>query len=326
MIPIKSYKLDILASNLKDVVKSYLNGNNNGCYSTKNKKELLDAFTKYFSPEYTIDEILLATPEKLEDIVKYYESNIKSTTGYNDEQFKSDFNYLIKKSSGIYSIFSSTNKLKYRDNSGYKVINAKFIIDELDIKVCPYCNRNFIYSAGDRRICQFDHYYPKEHYPFLAISFYNLIPSCASCNFNKKSQKDKHYNPYNKKHDFDNIYFSINQKKYLPFLKEEDIEIKLETKSNHEKIILQNHKEKIFLLDKLYERHRDYALEILKKREIYSEDFINELIERFGHSGIFKNPLELLQLIFGNYIEENDFLKRPLSKFHHDIIKELDFL
>ncbi|TCL67476.1 hypothetical protein EV196_10232 [Mariniflexile fucanivorans] len=29
---------------------------------------------------------------------------------------------------------------------------------------------------------ELDHYYPKSLYPYFGVSFYNLIPSCQSCN------------------------------------------------------------------------------------------------------------------------------------------------
>lgn len=32
---------------------------------------------------------------------------------------------------------------------------------------------------------QFNHFYDKGTYPYLALSFYNLIPSCSTCNSSK---------------------------------------------------------------------------------------------------------------------------------------------
>ncbi len=37
------------------------------------------------------------------------------------------------------------------------------------------------------RTFQFDHFYPKENYPALAMCFYNLIPCCSDCNHIKRS-------------------------------------------------------------------------------------------------------------------------------------------
>lgn len=57
----------------------------------------------------------------------------------------------------------------------------------LNLRICPYCGRAFIYSVqreGDNTVVkpQLDHFLPKGKYPFLALSFMNLIPSCQTCN------------------------------------------------------------------------------------------------------------------------------------------------
>ena len=59
-------------------------------------------------------------------------------------------------------------------------------IEELGLKICPYCGRQHInvaqfpgYSDSKPNI---DHFLPKSSYPFLAISFRNLIPCCSVCN------------------------------------------------------------------------------------------------------------------------------------------------
>jgi len=68
----------------------------------------------------------------------------------------------------------------------------------LGIKVCPYCNRSFLAVAeqkkpkGTEDVLYFDidHFFPKEKYPWLALSFYNLIPSCTICNQRIKGKKE----------------------------------------------------------------------------------------------------------------------------------------
>lgn len=59
-------------------------------------------------------------------------------------------------------------------------------IKKLNLKVCPYCGRNKINVASyeHRRDSKppIDHFLPKSKYPFLAVSFSNLIPCCTTCN------------------------------------------------------------------------------------------------------------------------------------------------
>lgn len=57
-------------------------------------------------------------------------------------------------------------------------------IKRINIDTCPYCNRSYTYylSKIGKIKPQIDHFYPTNIYPFLALTFYNLIPSCQTCN------------------------------------------------------------------------------------------------------------------------------------------------
>lgn len=54
-------------------------------------------------------------------------------------------------------------------------------IDKTQLRVCPYCGMEFIKPSGKTKQ-QIDHFFPKGRYPFLALSYFNLIPSCDNCN------------------------------------------------------------------------------------------------------------------------------------------------
>ena len=75
---------------------------------------------------------------------------------------------------------------------------------------CPYCNINEITiekrnpqrSKKNTHIMylELDHYFPKSLHPYFALSFYNLIPSCHTCNATIKGDIDfnvnTHIHPY----------------------------------------------------------------------------------------------------------------------------------
>lgn len=75
---------------------------------------------------------------------------------------------------------------------------------------CPYCNIDTIETIHyedeitkedkEKALLDLDHFAPRCRFPFFALSFYNLIPSCSKCNQKFKSQLDfritKHVNPY----------------------------------------------------------------------------------------------------------------------------------
>lgn len=71
-----------------------------------------------------------------------------------------------------------------------KESTAYWLQRQLGVKVCPYCNRMYTTTLfGEDKIRpDFDHFYPKSKYPYLAVSLFNLIPSCSMCN-KKKGDK-----------------------------------------------------------------------------------------------------------------------------------------
>ncbi len=81
--------------------------------------------------------------------------------------------------------------------------NAYTLFRLMDIHVCPYCEHESIEEVSTsgkvRRTVEFDHFFPKgdNHYPGLAMCFYNLIPSCKQCN-DLKLVNGLSANPYDK--------------------------------------------------------------------------------------------------------------------------------
>jgi hypothetical protein len=71
-----------------------------------------------------------------------------------------------------------------------KVFDKNDHVKRVENEICPYCGRNFIYYAchptrsnkGTMVKPCIDHFLPKDQYPYLAMCYYNLIPSCTSCN------------------------------------------------------------------------------------------------------------------------------------------------
>ncbi|WP_457744023.1 hypothetical protein [Sulfurimonas sp.] len=209
---------------------------------------------------------------------------------------------------------------------------AKFI-KELDIQVCPYCNRNYIFNFSKNNsqhaTAQLDHFFDKKKYPFLAVSMYNLIPSCATCNQRKSSKQENIFYPYNESFN-DNakfVYtFKVNNEKGA-ILDIKNIKLEIQAKKNisekNEDKILEH--KKMFNLENLYNEHKEIVLELIQKREIYPDSYIDELLNQY--EGIFFNNREdVLRLITCGYVDDKDLHKRPLSKLIKDISEELELL
>ncbi|CAA6814088.1 MAG: Unknown protein [uncultured Sulfurovum sp.] len=205
---------------------------------------------------------------------------------------------------------------EYNNWGGRSTYGAYSFVQVLDLKTCPYCNRNYTFVVNDetgKLRPEIDHFHPKSIYPFLAMSFFNLIPSCSICNHTKsntvKNNLDNPYDINNSNYRFTytpkNIEFSVVEKEKYNF---DSFEI--EIRGNKSNIVL-------FKLKQLYEQHKDIVLELLIKKAYYPQSYIKELSE-FGFS-----QDEVYRYLFSNYNQNDDLHKRPLSKLIRDISDEL---
>ena len=74
-------------------------------------------------------------------------------------------------------------RMRYEDA---RPVMAEYM-EKIGIQTCVYCNNTeAVYSEKDKEAYyHFDHWKPKDKYPFLSICFYNLYPCCANCNGHK---------------------------------------------------------------------------------------------------------------------------------------------
>ena len=66
-------------------------------------------------------------------------------------------------------------------------------------------------------------------------------------------------------------------------------------------------------------------MELIQKAEIYNESYIDELMKNYEGT-LFKNREDLIRLIFGGYITDEEISKRPLSKLTKDILEQLEII
>lgn len=200
---------------------------------------------------------------------------------------------------------------------------------KLGIQVCCYCNRQYTFtlSKGVKKITrpELDHFLPKSKHPLLALNFFNLIPSCSVCNRDCKGTVDfsyeKYLSPYesNPKHQL--IKYDYKLETYLGAIGKTD-EIKVFTKINEENEDQRLQEKvkgniKVFEYNKIANEHRDIVQEIIKKRCIFNDKYIETLQQAFPD--IHLTLEEAYQLAYGNFYDEKEFTKRPLAKLTKDI-------
>jgi len=260
----------------------------------------------------SLKKLLIMKPDELEVIAKYIKTH------------PLDFPYSEENS--FIDMYG-----KYRSNK-----LSKEVINKIDLKACPYCNRNYIYnfkrSDSLEATAQLDHFFDKAKYSYLSLCFHNLVPSCSTCNLRKSASDvllNPIFNPYSDNLDNHAKFTSLGilsvddlKEKEISFFSEKRMNLELERTTSNTRI--DKHIES-FNLKALYENHKDIVAELYQKRVIYSDDYIDDLMKNFG-TKVFHDKDELLKLIVCTSIKQDDIHKRPLSKLTRDIIKELKFI
>ena len=260
-----------------------------------------------------LKDILKANNNELKEYIKYFQENYPNSIGV-ENQKKEEWHQLYK------IIRDEIFEKEYNNWGKRKTYGSYKFVETLDLKTCPYCNRNYTFIVDDesgKLRPEIDHFYPKSIYPFLAMSFYNLIPSCPICNHTKSSKVSENLiNPYDIKDDdfkftykpTDISFSQIESKKY-------DMDsFEIEFKKKNENI-------DIFKLDELYKQHKDIVVDLLMKKAYYPKSYVEELEKSFGFT-----KDEIYRYLLNNYKKEEDLHKRPLSKLIKDISEELDLI
>lgn len=282
---------------------------------------------------------------KKEEKVNQYEENVKNlelilkrhgisysfeqilTLKYNElkeikEKIKDDSNFIteIEKLKGDES--SENNFLI----AAYKKLRTEYgkeLVEKIGVTVCPYCNRNFVNNGKDRAMAQFDHFFDKKTFPLFAISLYNLIPCCSSCNHTKQS-KSISFSPYDYDFRTDDMltfdYCLENINKYR---------IKINTNENITDCNGKRRKNpiasniEVLQLREQYNLHTDLLKQIIFKTRTMPESYLQEIREMLKTTIDLDLGMTEEEIYYDNYLSEEKYHLRPLSKFTHDIVANL---
>jgi len=201
---------------------------------------------------------------------------------------------------------------------------------------------------------ELDHFYSQKDFPYFRLSVFNLVPSCHICNSNLKGRmefdNEKFINPYHQS------FHSILRFSVIPYKRKElekkindgiidkevkdffgaelfngnldSFKIKLKvqktnniTSENVKKALNNN---EIFAIRELYNFHKDYVAEIIQKSIVYGESSIADIYDK--HPNLFKIEKDVGRFLLGNYVDEDEIHKRPLSKLTIDVAKEFGIL
>ena len=337
---------------------------------TEKENTFVKDFLDKYSTERKLRKLITGRPEELLEIVKEVQGQCTATTNhfyYFDYEKCDKISTSNKKTIKVANKIKRKNKTtedkkiiakrdKILKDKGIpdfrRILNHIFVeniyektdffdksnfIEKKGLRTCPYCGRSYIFSiarkgSGVDVKPQIDHFIPKGEFPFLAFSYYNLIPSCDSCNtVCKKEQKP--LSEYNDSYLISNPYAYIDSPIFQFKLKNTDVftDFLLTSEQNVQidfnpslKNIVEEY-EKLFGLKSLYEKHNDLAHELLIRKQFWASETNQQYYRNIlNHDPNIKGKMILAFL--GHHENSSEHSKRPFSKFLLDISNHYDDL
>lgn len=299
--------------------QTLLNNINSALSSTSSATNpTLFNFLNYYRDKDALKCLMCASfNEQVDIIIKWY-------TNLNDE------NGSIKKLLDIF-VEGCYKKTELNKSGNWK----QHLIDNLKLDVCPYCGRSYITSIRknhNKHVLkpQIDHYFPKHKYPFLAMTYRNLIPCCNVCNMSgakgtndpidfttadhstRSGYKEFLMNPYEYSEDELNFDFELLD---INLLRPESYNV-IFNAPNYEK----GYKEWL-ALDLLYKQHSDLVRDDVVKSFLLYTALPRLYNASFSISG---SGLKLLtQCIMGFEYDHSKDSNRIMSKFHREIFSKI---
>lgn len=155
-------------------------------------------FWKWLSGEFKAKKILTARPGVLLSFLRTYQIKIPGVLKDAIEAVLKHILDYSKFAAGCSLATPGQNGLIEWSNRPTVVWGGYHFVRMLGVHYCPYCNAETVGAAvlrcKDGRVklhhSELDHFFPKSRYPVLALSLYNLIPSCTRCNSRFKGVSD----------------------------------------------------------------------------------------------------------------------------------------
>jgi 5-methylcytosine-specific restriction endonuclease McrA len=273
------------------------------------KKNVLSFIEHYLGwDKFILEEIILAEPEMLRFLAErkniffeQYENAKSDPVKIQKDGWKNDQERNVGQVLKEYFGYNDFEKNAFPCNG--KKWGAYEFTRLLNIDVCPYCNRQYIFTInnGDGRP-QIDHFYPQSDYPYLSCSIYNFIPSCPQCNLQKGDVLNK-YATKTEQQNHNEFKYDPNGRAFILYPYEDSIE----TKDSNGKIT----ERKIWFSAMYGEWKKEYKLlddsirvQIKKKNDPLLNDKIENSIEAFHLNELYschKIDMEDLFTRYRNY-------------------------
>ena len=207
-----------------------------------------------------------------------------------------------------------------------KTVFLQFV-RELGIKTCVYCNTQYaVTDEDDRGYYQLDHWKPESEYPYLCACFFNLQPSCATCNLHKNADVREYHSIWNESNiESDELYrFSLTKGSLARYLMtHHSDELKLDMLALKKPEQLELLIEKLHI-DKLYDQLTDVAEEVVWMRMAFDHGYAKATRKALAETGL--SLTDVHRFILGTYDRPEDIHKRPMAKLIQDVAKQMGII
>jgi len=206
--------------------------------------------------------------------------------------------------------------------------------NQLDLCYCPYCNEqviqvivnvNGLNGESERRaLLQLDHFYPQSRHPYFAVSFFNMIPGCATCNAQLKGEKkfdiDSHFNPFNKRLD---DFFRFELDSFL-LLTQNDVVINCKNILNYSTNALDD-----FQILQRYNQnvsHKRMVFYLIQSFKNHSNKINRSIAQQLNGLFTTESKRKVLLEKYNVPIKQNEISQIQLGKLKRDIVIQMGVL
>lgn len=319
----------LIDKNLQDKVNKF----SDNLFSTRNFQKPIDKLELLKKRKGFKSIVRLKYIDK---IIKDYKAILKA----NPEKIKelcNEFDLIIKPKNITTNFWKAIVEcLRYEDLRNNEYLE---FANELQYKTCFYCNAQLTviipieyYKTkklkgqikSRKATFELDHIKAKSNYPFLATSFFNLIPSCSICN-KAKSSNDIEFTFFEEDpNKLELIEFKLDRKSEQTYW---STNLKSDLKSDFElKGFDKENYNDTFRLKEIYDTQKDLIEELIYLKKIYSPSYKKELMNILKSEKLFPDEAFIDRLIIGNYSKPEECHKRPFSKFTQDIARQLKLI
>lgn len=270
------------------------------------------------------ERIAIGEPKKLRRINKCFEK-IYNSFGKHEIIIKSVVGNILS-----YDNFRKGHKNDgiTKENKYYKAKNWNPYMwsEKMNVRTCSYCNRQYVTclkkskdNVGGIRP-DIDHYWCRNTYPHFSMSLYNWVPSCKICNSSLKHDKNIDIKMATLYEEGIADTFRFEATGIIP--ENNKIEIVVRNIGNSD---MRDKLLEMFRIKEVYASHNNIAVNFVKKRIIYNNEFIKKL-SKHNNKYAQINQAELLPLVIGYPIDEDRIDEEALGKLRYDLAKQLGFM